>query len=90
MPDSIEGLASLVELQLDRTPITHLLNQVGALKMLRKLEMRNCKDLRFLPKSIGSMLALTTLNFVGANISELPESIGMLENLILLRLNNCT
>ncbi|KAF2325406.1 hypothetical protein GH714_027559 [Hevea brasiliensis] len=35
------------------------------------------------------MNALTTLNLSGANIIELPESIGMLENLITLTLNEC-
>uniref|UniRef100_A0A7N2LAQ5 TIR domain-containing protein n=1 Tax=Quercus lobata TaxID=97700 RepID=A0A7N2LAQ5_QUELO len=86
----IYGLGSLVEINLDWTSITQLPNQVGDLKMLRKLEMWNCKNLKFLPESIGSMLALMTLNISNAKISELPESIGMLENLITLRLSNCT
>ncbi|KAF5449753.1 hypothetical protein F2P56_030167 [Juglans regia] len=90
LPDSIEGLASVVELQLDQTPITNLPNQVAALKMLRKLEMRNCKDLRSLLESIGSMFSLTSLNISNSNISKLPESIGMLENLVIFRLNKCT
>ncbi|KAA8529496.1 hypothetical protein F0562_033705 [Nyssa sinensis] len=89
LPVSIEGLASIVELQLDGTSITHLPDQIGALKSLDKLEMRNCKFLTSLPESIGNLLTLTTLIIVNAAITELPESIGTLENLIMLRLNKC-
>ncbi|KAI8007765.1 Plant intracellular Ras-group-related LRR protein 4 [Camellia lanceoleosa] len=52
--------------------------------------MRNCRSLRSLPESIGCVLTLSTLIIVNAAITELPESIGMLENLIMLRLNKCT
>ncbi|TXG56402.1 hypothetical protein EZV62_017715 [Acer yangbiense] len=71
----IERLASIVELQLDGLSITDLPDQIGGLKMVDKLEMRNCSSLRKLPESIGSMLNLTTLTLFKANITELPLSI---------------
>ncbi|PQQ17587.1 hypothetical protein Pyn_12909 [Prunus yedoensis var. nudiflora] len=51
--------------------------------------MRKCGFLRSLPASIGSMKALTTIVITEADITALPESIGMLENLTMLRLNRC-
>lgn len=86
---SIEALVSIVELQLDGTKITNLPDQIGAMQMLEKLEMKNCENLRFLPVSFGCLSALTSLDLHETNITELPESIGMLENLIRLRLDMC-
>ena len=51
--------------------------------------MTNCQHLSFLPASIGELSALTTLDMYKTDITELPESIGMLENLIHLRLDMC-
>lgn len=89
LPVSIEALVSIVELQLDGTKITTLPDQIGAMQMLEKLEMKNCENLRFLPVSFGCLSALTSLDLHETNITELPESIGMLENLIRLRLDMC-
>ncbi|KAF8407999.1 hypothetical protein HHK36_007139 [Tetracentron sinense] len=105
IPDSIGELESLLELLLDGCPIKELASyhwyiipseeliklpdQIGTLKMLEKLEMRNCEMLRFLPDSIGNMLSLTTFILENAIIEELPESIGLLGKLEIFSVNDC-
>ncbi|KAI9126312.1 hypothetical protein K1719_002733 [Acacia pycnantha] len=89
LPESIKSLVSIVELQLDGTTITDLPDEIGNMTLLKKLEMRNCR-MRYLPESIGNLTALTTWNIFKGNIVELPESIGKLENLVFLKLDQCT
>jgi len=45
---SIEALVSIVELQLDGTKITNLPDQIGAMQMLEKPEIKKGQHLRFL------------------------------------------
>ncbi|VVA27678.1 PREDICTED: TMV resistance, partial [Prunus dulcis] len=98
IPDSIGNLSSLMEFQTYGSGIKELPVSVGSLSNLKelstdtsleKLEMRKCGFLRSLPESIGSMRALTTIVITEADITELPESIGKLENLTMLQLNKC-
>jgi Leucine-rich repeat (LRR) protein len=59
------------------------------MKQLRKLEIGNCSNLESLPESIGHLASLITLDIVKGNIRELPVSIGLLDNLVTLKLNHC-
>ncbi|XP_022633165.1 disease resistance protein TAO1 isoform X2 [Vigna radiata var. radiata] len=89
-PVSMEALVSIVELKLDGTKVSNFPEEIFVgMKMLEKLEMGKVQHLKFVPVSFGCLSALTILDMHDANITELPESIGMLENLIRLRLDKC-
>ncbi|KOM29348.1 hypothetical protein LR48_Vigan647s000900 [Vigna angularis] len=89
-PVSMEALVSIVELKLDGTKVSNFPDEIFVgMKMLEKLEMGKVQHLKFVPVSLGYLSALTILDMHDANITELPESIGMLENLIRLRLDKC-
>ncbi|EFH61972.1 predicted protein, partial [Arabidopsis lyrata subsp. lyrata] len=62
----------------------------SSLPCLTDFSAGDCNFLKqFLPKSIGDMDTLYSLNLVGSNIEELPEDFGKLENLVELRMSNC-
>ncbi|KAK3427717.1 hypothetical protein EUGRSUZ_F03887 [Eucalyptus grandis] len=99
VPDSIGKLKLLVELDLRETKITKLPHCIGDLKKLTKLSL--CGTLiKKLPNSIGGLESLIELDLVnldiaelptsiGSAIRELPETIGMLENLKKLNASMC-
>ena len=65
-------MASVVKLEIDGTQIMDLPSQIGALRLLERLEMRNCSSFESMPESSGSLFALTYLNIFNASITELP------------------
>ncbi|KAH7515830.1 hypothetical protein FEM48_Zijuj10G0067900 [Ziziphus jujuba var. spinosa] len=90
LPNSIHYVNSMVGLHINGTSITSLPDQIGELKLLEKLEMRNCRFLTSLPASIGGLTRLITFIIYEADqITGLPESMGMLENLAMLQLTKC-
>ncbi|XP_065873379.1 disease resistance protein RPV1-like isoform X2 [Euphorbia lathyris] len=63
---------------------------IGLLSNLVFLKFQDCKSLKNLPRSIGSLKALEKLNMSGCSKLEMvPDSIGHLVNLIFLSLENC-
>ncbi|KAB5531815.1 hypothetical protein DKX38_018485 [Salix brachista] len=90
LPDSIGGLASISELELDGTSIPDLPEQIGGLKMIQKLHLRNCTSLRALPEAIGGLKMIQKLHLRNCtSLRALPEAIGMILNLTTVDLFGC-
>jgi photosystem II stability/assembly factor-like uncharacterized protein/Leucine-rich repeat (LRR) protein len=80
LPVSISGIASLKALSVDSTPISYISNDIGDLKALTSLTIKNEDSLPVLPDSVGALSNLRTFN-VSANprLSALPLSICKLK-----------
>ncbi|KAF3526006.1 hypothetical protein F2Q69_00050395 [Brassica cretica] len=70
-------LNNLFQLELDHTPIVKLPEETGDLHFIQKLELRNCRSLKFLPKSIGVILQMNKCQ----KLKRLPNSFGDLKSL---------
>ncbi|XP_074380794.1 disease resistance protein Roq1-like isoform X1 [Apium graveolens] len=53
------------------------------------LDLRNCRNLKRLPESLGDMKALKNIDASGTAIEKLPDSITQLKGLVDLNLYNC-
>nr|ACZ74709.1 CNL-B12 [Phaseolus vulgaris] len=59
-------------------------------KFLRLLSFCCCSDLREVPDSVGDLKHLHSLDLSNTMIQKLPESICLLYNLLILKLNHCS
>ncbi|XP_027910357.1 putative disease resistance RPP13-like protein 1 [Vigna unguiculata] len=60
---------------------------ISSFKFLRVLSLSECSEV---PDTIGDLIHLCSLDFSGARISRLPDSISSLYNLQVLKLNECS
>ncbi|KAK3439252.1 hypothetical protein EUGRSUZ_C03970 [Eucalyptus grandis] len=99
LPDSIGELKSLLHLDLQYTSVSALPDSIGELKSLLHLDLQYTESVHKLDvsstpitkllHSIGNLRWLKLMILSSSKISELPKSIGTLENLEELRANNC-
>jgi Leucine-rich repeat (LRR) protein len=83
--------SSLQVLDLSRTFVERLPDDIGDLAQLVYLLLAECRNLGALPKSIGSLHSLKYLVLTGAYaIDELPEEISDLHHLKYLALRGCS
>ncbi|XP_015170536.1 TMV resistance protein N-like [Solanum tuberosum] len=84
---SIGNLDRLTDLKLNGCKkITDLPSSICQLKSLQYLYINDCLSLQTLPVDIGDMQSLSILNAGETGIKELPGSVEMLGNLIILEL----
>ncbi|XP_061999574.1 disease resistance protein RPV1-like [Rosa rugosa] len=89
-PEISGSMNKLSEFLLDETAIKGLPSSINLLPGIRKLSMRNCKSLVFLPDSICNLAYLTHLDLQGCTeLKTLPTSIHM-RSLQTLFLNGCS
>ncbi|PRQ22105.1 putative leucine-rich repeat domain, L domain-containing protein [Rosa chinensis] len=87
---TIEVLERLTVLNLkDCKNLVHFASSVLGLKYLKVLNLSGCSKLRKLPNDIGHLESLEELHVNGTGIRELPSSIGMLERLPMLKMEDC-
>eukprot|EP00253_Pinus_taeda_P034708 PITA_34708 len=65
LPASLTNLINLEILVLSRSSITELPCDIYMLRSLRKLDIRGCKDLQYLPQSISRLTSLQRLETYG-------------------------
>ncbi|KAJ4769313.1 Rp3-like disease resistance protein [Rhynchospora pubera] len=66
---------------------TSIPNDIGALWSLQALHLKGCREINYLPKSIGKLTRLRTIELELQNLKTLPESIGQcrsIQNFIVL------
>ncbi|KAK3438042.1 hypothetical protein EUGRSUZ_B00005 [Eucalyptus grandis] len=86
LPETFGDLQSLSSLILDEHPgINQLPNSIGELVKVTHLSLRRCVGIKKLPCSIGKMKMLVELDLSKSGIVELPDSIGFLEKLKVIR-----
>ncbi|WOG87983.1 hypothetical protein DCAR_0207216 [Daucus carota subsp. sativus] len=89
LPDSIGRLSNLVMLSLrENGNLETLPDTICNLSALKVLNIDNCTGLRALPKELGKMESLKHLSMSGLNLSEIPNSIGNLHELVVLLLSD--
>ncbi|PRQ22127.1 putative toll-like receptor, P-loop containing nucleoside triphosphate hydrolase [Rosa chinensis] len=87
---TIEVLERLTVLNLkDCKSLVHFASSVRGLKNLKVLNLSGCSKLKKLPNDMGHLESLEKLHVNGTGIRELPSSIGMLERLPLLKIEDC-
>ncbi|PRQ22133.1 putative leucine-rich repeat domain, L domain-containing protein [Rosa chinensis] len=64
-------------------------SSVRGLKSLKVLNLSGCSKIKKLPNDMGHLESLEELHVNGTGIRELPSSIGMLERLPLLKIEDC-
>ncbi|XP_062025343.1 TMV resistance protein N-like [Rosa rugosa] len=86
----IEVLEKLTVLNLkDCKNLVHFASSVSGLKSLKVLNLSGCSKLKKLPNDMGHLESLEELHVNGTSIRELPSSIGRLERLLLLEMEDC-
>ncbi|XP_048136638.1 disease resistance protein RPV1-like [Rhodamnia argentea] len=90
LPDSIGNLKQLKVLRINRIRgITRLPSAIGLMEILEELDASGCGNLTGeIPEEIGSLSCLRILDLSSTKISGLPNSIGKLKQLKVLRINN--
>ena len=91
LPDCLSEFSNITRLELDseRFCLFKISENIGGLKQLEKLKIRN-GGMEDLPQSIGNLDNLKKLVFIRCyKLTELPESIGNLSNLKELDLRGC-
>ncbi|XP_040365141.1 disease resistance protein RUN1 [Rosa chinensis] len=87
---TIEVLERLTVLNLkDCKNLMHFTSSVHGLKYLKVLNLSGCSKLKKLPNDMGHLESLEELHVNGTDIRELPSSIGMLERLPVLKMEDC-
>ncbi|XP_062020079.1 TMV resistance protein N-like isoform X1 [Rosa rugosa] len=86
----VEVLENLTILSLKNCKnLVHFASSVRGLKSLKVLNLSGCSKLKKLPDDMGHLVSLEELHVNGTGIRELPSSIGMLERLPLLKMEDC-
>ncbi|KAF8035680.1 hypothetical protein BT93_C1650 [Corymbia citriodora subsp. variegata] len=89
LPETFGKLQSLSSLILDENPgISQLPNSIGGLVKVTRLSLHRCLGIKKLPCSIGKMKMLEELDLSKSGIVELPNSIGWLKKLKVIRVNH--
>ncbi|XP_048136636.1 disease resistance protein RPV1-like [Rhodamnia argentea] len=90
LPDSMGNLKQLKVLRINRIRgITRLPSAIGLMEILEELDASGCGNLTGeIPEEIGSLSCLRILDLSSTKISGLPNSIGKLKQLKVLRINN--
>ncbi|KAL8137719.1 hypothetical protein V2J09_003720 [Rumex salicifolius] len=88
LPSDFTSQTSLRELHLDYTAIKQL-PSLFHLTRLQVLMLNHCIELKCLPKDIGNLRSLKILSLSGSGVEELPDSLGDLECLEQLKLEDC-
>ena len=90
LPSSIGNLTGFVLLSLrECKSLKSLPSSIFKLKSLKTLLLSNCIRLKKLPEIPENMEGLRELVLDGTSRRELPSSVGHLNGLVLLDLNNC-
>ncbi|XP_050367143.1 disease resistance protein RPV1-like [Argentina anserina] len=90
LDQGIEVLERLTVLNLkDCKNLVHFASSVRGLKSLEVLDISGCSKLKKLPNDMDHLESLKELCVNGSGIREVPSSIGMLERLQLLRMEDC-
>ncbi|XP_030546480.1 disease resistance protein RUN1-like [Rhodamnia argentea] len=77
-------------LLLDNAKIIELPDSIGSLVKLERLSLRDCRQIQKLPESIGKLgCSLVELDVSGTLIVELPQSMGNLQLLRVLKMERC-
>lgn len=84
IPPSIKYLDRLLYLEVDSVELVELPDELWNLPNLIELSLNNCKKLKQVPDSIGSLTKLKSLDLFGCGITSLPKSIFALENLMVM------
>lgn len=90
MPAGISRVSGLKHIDWSGTRISALPEDIGGLKELQYLNLKNCSKLAALPESIGELSALKYLDiYSGRALTYIPESLGRLAALEVLDLSYC-
>uniref|UniRef100_A0A2N9FW56 TIR domain-containing protein n=1 Tax=Fagus sylvatica TaxID=28930 RepID=A0A2N9FW56_FAGSY len=82
LPENLGILEGLFDLDLSGTAIKELPSSIGHLTSLTYLKLIECKDLLCLPSTICNLKFLVDLDLFGCSkLDELPENLGILEDL---------
>ncbi|XP_042482163.1 uncharacterized protein LOC122062600 [Macadamia integrifolia] len=89
LPDSISRMSSLKELiLLYCESLKKLGDGVGVLEKLEKLDLTGCTELVKLPRSMGGMRCLDSINLNKMKITKFPDDFSMPPNLVELEINS--
>lgn len=89
VPPSIHQLVNLETLDISNNQLTTLPKEIGTLKNLKHLNLRNNRLLKVLPSEIGSLEQLEYLGFEGSKVSKIPNTIGNCKKLTKIVGNAC-
>ena len=88
LPENLGNLQHLSGLSLEGTAIEVLPSSVGCLAALHSLNLKSCKNLVCLPSTICNLKRVRFLYLTGCpKITNLPENLGNMEGLGVLRLD---
>ncbi|XP_042510176.1 disease resistance protein RPV1-like [Macadamia integrifolia] len=89
LPDNISRMSSLKELiLLYCESLKKLGDGVGVLEKLEKLDLTGCTELVKLPRSMGGMRCLVSINLNKMKITKFPDDFSMPPNLVKLEINS--
>ncbi|KAF8020074.1 hypothetical protein BT93_G0697 [Corymbia citriodora subsp. variegata] len=83
---TIGHLTNLSSLALDGAEINGLPDTFEFLQKLKRLSLKNCRQLRVLPTSIGKLELLEVMDLSHTGITEMPESVKCLRKLKTLKM----
>ncbi|NEO37599.1 MAG: leucine-rich repeat protein [Moorea sp. SIOASIH] len=86
MPDNINDISNLNQLDLSDNKLNKLPESIGNISNLTRLDLSS-NQLTSLPESIGNISNLTRLDLWSNQLNNLPESIGNISNLTRLDLS---
>ncbi|KAJ6290513.1 hypothetical protein OIU78_026285 [Salix suchowensis] len=69
--------------------LTRIPENIGCLKLLKKLDLSGCSRLKYIPENFGEAGSLEEFDLSGTSIEQLPTSISLLKNLKVLSLDGC-
>ena len=87
-PKIISSLTKLRRILLQATSINKIPKEIGKLKRLKHLLIRNNDNLTELPSEIGELQKLTKIELLNNPIISIPSEIGKLEKLQSLKIDN--
>ncbi|CAI5994606.1 unnamed protein product [Closterium sp. NIES-65] len=81
LPAAITTLHHLTSMQIHAPKLFFLLDSIGALSRLRKLDLSDCSSLRHLPDSLSQLSCLHNLTLSNTPIRSLPSGLAQLRRL---------